>query len=68
MKSFREFIVELTYKAIDKEKESRIKKQITAAKKSSKEASKSGDFDAAARHDQRQRAMKSKVKRSDLPY
>ena len=68
MKSFREFIVELTYRAISKEKESRIKKQMTAAKKSSNEASKKGDFDAAARHDQRQRAMKSRVKRSDLPY
>ena len=68
MKTFQEFIVEMSYKAIDKEKESRIKKKISAAKKSSKEASKTGDFESAARHDERSRAMKSKVKRSDLPY
>ena len=68
MKTFQDFVAEMSYQPVSKEKESRIKKQMTAAKKSSKEASKRGDFDAAARHDQRQRAMKSKVKRSDLPY
>jgi hypothetical protein len=68
MKTFQEFVAEMSYQPVSKEKESRIKKQMTAAKKSSKEASKTGDFEAAARHDERQRAMKSRVKRSDLPY
>jgi hypothetical protein len=68
MKTFGEFVVEMSYQGMSKERESRIKKQMTAAKKSSKEASQSGDFEAAARHDERSRAMKSKVKRSDLPY
>ena len=68
MKTFSEFVVEMSYQGMSKERESRIKKQMTAAKKSSKEASQSGDFEAAARHDERSRAMKAKVKRSDLPY
>jgi uncharacterized membrane protein (DUF106 family) len=51
MKTFQEFVEGMSYQAISKEKESRIKKQMTAAKKSSKEASKKGDFDAAARHE-----------------
>ena len=68
MKTFQEFVAEMSYQPVSKEKESRIKKQITAAKKSSKEASKTGDFDAAAKHDQRSRAMKGRVKRSDLPF
>mgnify|MGYP003338420121 CR=1 FL=1 len=68
MKTFNDFINEMSYQPVSKDKESRIKKQMTAAKKSSKEASKRGDFDAAARHDQRQKAMKDRVKRSDLPY
>jgi hypothetical protein len=63
-----EIVAEMSYQPVSKEKESRIKKQMTAAKKSSKEASKTGDFEAAARHDERSRAMKAKVKRSDLPY
>jgi hypothetical protein len=68
MKTFREFIIELTYRSISKEKEKLIKKQITAAKKSEKEASNQGDFDTAARHNQRQRAMRDRKKISDLPY
>jgi hypothetical protein len=68
MKTFSEFVAEMSYQGMSKERESRIKKQMTAAKKSAKEASQSGDFEAAARHDQRQRAMKSRVKRSDLSY
>jgi hypothetical protein len=68
MKTFQEFISELTYHSISKEKEKRINKQRTAAKKSAKEASQSGDFEAAAKHDQRQRAMRDRVKRSDLPF
>ena len=68
MKTFQEFVAEMSYQPVSKERESRIKKQITAAKKSSKEASKTGDFEAAARHDERSRAMKAKVKRSNLPY
>jgi hypothetical protein len=68
MKTFQEFVEGMSYQAISKEKESRIKKQMTAAKKSEKEASQKGDFEASARHNQRQRAMKSRVKRSDLPY
>jgi len=68
MKTFQEFVAEMSYQGMSKEKESLIKKQITAAKKSSKESSQSGDFEAASRHDQRQRAMKKRVKRSDLPY
>jgi|DEB0MinimDraft_6_1074348.scaffolds.fasta_scaffold612682_1 hypothetical protein len=68
MKTFQEFVAEMSYKPVSKDKESLIKKQMTAAKKSSKEASKTGDFESAARHDERSRAMKSRVKRSDLPY
>ncbi len=68
MKTFKEFIVELTYHTISKEKERKIKKQITSAKKSEKEASQEGNFDAAARHNQRQRAMRDRKKISDLPY
>jgi len=68
MKTFKEFIVELTYHSISKEKQNKIKKQITAAKKSEKKASEEGDFDAVARHNQRQRAMRDRKKRSDLPY
>jgi protein-arginine kinase activator protein McsA len=68
MKTFQDFVAEMSYQPVSKEKESRIKKQMTAAKKSSKDASKTGDFEAAARHDERSRAMKDKVKRSDLPY
>ena len=68
MKTFQEFISELTYHSISKEKEKRINKQRTSAKKSAKKASESGDFEAAARHDQRSRAMRDRVKRSDLPF
>ena len=41
---------------------------MTAAKKSAKKASESGDFDAAARHDQRSRGMRDRTKISDLPF
>ena len=68
MKTFQEFIVELTYHSISKEKERKIKKKIAAAKREEIEASKSGDFAAAARHNQRQRAMRDRVKISDLPF
>jgi hypothetical protein len=68
MKTFKDFISEMSYQGMSKEKENRIKKQITAAKKSEKEASQKGDFEASARHNQRQRAMKSRVKRSDLSF
>ena len=68
MKTFRQFVSEMSYQGFSKEKESKIKKQITAAKKAAKEASKKGDFDAAARHDQRYRAMRDRVKRSELPF
>ena len=68
MKTFQEFVSEMSYQGMSKDKERKIKKQITAAKKSSKEASKNGDFESAAKHDERSRAMKAKVKRSDLPY
>ena len=68
MKTFREFVVEMSYQGISKEKESRIKKQITAAKKLEKKASEEGNFDTAARHNQRQRAMRDRKKRSELPY
>jgi hypothetical protein len=68
MKTFQEFVAEMSYQPVSKERERRIKKQISAAKKTSKEASKTGDFESASRHDERSRAMKDKVKRSDLPY
>jgi hypothetical protein len=68
MKTFREFISEMSYQGMSKEKESRIKKQMTAAKKSKKKASQSGDIDAEVRHDERYRAMRDRVKRSDLPF
>lgn len=68
MKTFQEFVTEMAYKGMNKEKESRIKKQMTAAKKSEKKASQEGDFEAAARHDERHRAMRDRVKRSDLPF
>ncbi len=68
MKTFQEFVAEMSYQGMSKEKESHIKKQMTAAKKSAKKASQSGDFEAAARHDQRSRAMKGRIKRSDLPF
>ena len=68
MKSFKEFISEMSYQGMSKEKEKRIKNQMTAAKKSAKEASKRGDFDAAERHDERHMAMRDRVKRSDLPF
>ena len=68
MKTFQEFVAEMSYQPVSKERERRIKKQISAAKKTSKEASKTGDFESAAKHDERSRAMKAKVKRSDLPY
>lgn len=68
MKTFQEFVVEMSYKGMSKEKESRIKKQMTAAKKSAKKASSEGDYEASARHDERHRAMRDRVKRSDLPF
>lgn len=68
MKTFQQFIAEMAYKGMSKEKEGRIKKQMTAAKKSEKKASQEGDFEAAARHDERHRAMRDRVKRSDLPF
>ena len=68
MKTFRDFISEMSYQGMSREKEARIKKQMTAAKKSKKEASKSGDIDAEVRHDERYRAMRDRVKRSDLPF
>ena len=68
MKTFREFISEMSYQGMSKEKESRIKKQMTAAKKSKKKASQNGDIDAEVRHDERYRAMRDRVKRSDLPF
>ena len=68
MKTFRQFIYEMSYQGMSTEKEKRIKKQMTAAKKSKKEASKSGDIDAEVRHDERYRAMRDRVKRSDLRF
>ena len=68
MKTFKDFIFEMSYQGMSKDKESRIKKQMTAAKKSMKAASKSGDIDAEARHDERYRAMRDRVKRSDLKF
>ena len=68
MKTFQEFVVEMSYQPVSKKRESLIKKQMTAAKKALKKASEQGDFESAARHDERSRAMKSRVKRSDLPY
>jgi len=68
MKTFQEFVTEMSYQGMSKEKEARIKKQMTRAKKSEKEASQKGDFEAAARHDERHRAMRDRVKRSDLPF
>jgi hypothetical protein len=68
MKTFQEFVAEMAYKGMSKETESRIKKQMTAAKKSEKKASQEGDFEAAARHDERHRAMRDRVKRKDLPF
>ena len=53
---------------MSKDTESRIKKQITRAQKSEKEASQRGDIEAATRHDERRRAMRDRVKRSDLPF
>lgn len=68
MKTFQEFVAEMAYKGMSKETESRIKKQMTAAKKSEKKASQEGDFEAASRHDERHRAMRDRVKRKDLPF
>jgi hypothetical protein len=68
MKSFQEFVSEMSYQGMSREKESKIKKQMTAAKKSKKDASKSGDIDAEVRHDERYRAMRDRVKRSDLRF
>jgi hypothetical protein len=68
MKTFQEFISEMSYQGMSKERENRIKKQMTAAKKSQKKASKSGDIDAEVRHDERYRSMRDRVKRSDLPF
>jgi hypothetical protein len=68
MKTFQEFISEMSYRGMSKDKESRIKKQMTRAQKSEKEASQRGDIEAATRHDERRRAMRDKVKRSDLPF
>lgn len=68
MKTFQQFIAEMAYKGMSKEKESRIKKQMTAAKKSAKKSSQEGDYETAERHDQRHRAMRDRVKRSDLPF
>ena len=68
MKTFQEFIFEMSYQGMSKEKEARIKKQMTRAQKSEKEASKRGDFEAASRHDERRRAMRDRVKRSDLSF
>ena len=58
----------MSYQGMGKEREGRIKKQMTAAKKSEKKASKEGDFEAAERHDERHRAMRDRVKRSDLSF
>jgi hypothetical protein len=68
MKTFQQFIYEMSYRGMSQDRENRIKKQITAAKKSEKAASKEGDFEAADRHNMRYRAMKSRVKKSDLPF
>lgn len=68
MKTYKEFISEMSYQGMSKEKESRIKKQMTAANKSKKQASKSGDIDAEVRHDERYRAMRDRVKRSELRF
>ena len=68
MKTFQEFISEMSYQGMSKEKEARIKKQMTAAKKSAKQALQKGDIDASARHDERSRAMRDRVKRSDLRF
>jgi hypothetical protein len=68
MKTFRQFIYEMSYQGMSKEKENRIKKQMTAAKKSRNKASKSRDIEAEVRHDQRYRAMRDRVKRKDLPF
>ena len=68
MKTYKEFISEMSYQGMSKEKESRIKKQMTAANKSKKQASKSGDIDAEVRHDERYRSMRDRVKRSELRF
>jgi hypothetical protein len=68
MKTFKDFISEMSYQGMSKEREGRIKKQMTAAKKSAKKASQKGDIAASARHDERHRAMRDRVKRSDLPF
>ena len=68
MKTFKEFVSEMSYQGMSKDKERKIKKQITAAKKLEKEASQKGDFETAAKHNERSRAMKNRVKRSDLSF
>jgi hypothetical protein len=68
MKTFQEFVSEMSYQGMSKDKERKIKKQITAAKKLEKEASQKGDFETATRHNERSRAMKNRVKRSDLSF
>ena len=68
MKTYKEFISEMSYQGMSKEKESRIKKHMTAANKSKKQASKSGDIDAEVRHDERYRSMRDRVKRSELRF
>jgi len=68
MKTFKEFVFEMSYQGMSKDKERKIKKQITAAKKLEKEASQKGDFETAAKHNERSRAMKNRVKRSDLSF
>lgn len=68
MKTFQQFIYEMSYRGMSKDKENKIKRQMTAAKKSEKTASKKGDFEAAERHDTRYRAMRDRVKKSDLSF
>ena len=68
MKTFQEFVLEMSYQGMSGERESRIKKQMTAAKKSKKKASQSGDIEGEVRHDERYRAMRDRVKRSELPF
>jgi hypothetical protein len=68
MKTFQKFVSEMSYQGMSKDKERRIKKQMTAAKKLEKEASQKGDFETAARHNDRSRAMRDRIKRSDLSF
>jgi len=68
MKTFQQFISEMSYQGMSKQKEARIRNQMTRAQKSAKEASQRGDIEASARHDERSRAMRDRVKRSDLPF